>query len=77
MKAYETFATVEPQRQIRLADLPFEPGTEVEIFVNAKRGSTIDFATEWNRLCGRLRASNPEISDEDIQKEVDAFRAGA
>jgi hypothetical protein len=31
MKTYETSATVEDEGQVRLAGVPFEPGTEVEV----------------------------------------------
>jgi len=33
MNAYETTATVEDNGQIRLAGVPFEPGTEVEVTI--------------------------------------------
>ena len=36
MKTFETSATVEDQGQIRLAGLPFAPGTEVEIKISPK-----------------------------------------
>ncbi len=36
MKTFETSATVEDQGQIRLAGVPFAPGTEVEITISPK-----------------------------------------
>lgn len=36
MKSYETTATVEAQGQVRLAGLPFAPGTEVEVTISPK-----------------------------------------
>lgn len=33
MKTYETSATVEDQGQVRVAGVPFEPGTEVEVTI--------------------------------------------
>jgi hypothetical protein len=36
MKTFETSATVEDQGQIRLAGVPFAPGTEVEIKISPK-----------------------------------------
>ena len=39
MKAYETSATVEDQGQVRVAGVPFEPGTEVEVTIKPARDS--------------------------------------
>ena len=41
MKTYETIATVEDHGQVRLAGLPFAPGTEVEVIV--RRRTTADW----------------------------------
>ena len=37
MQSYETSATVEDQGQIRVAGVPFAPGTEVEVTICPKR----------------------------------------
>ena len=39
MPAYETTATIESGGELRLSDVPFEPGTQVEVFVLPKRSS--------------------------------------
>jgi hypothetical protein len=39
MQAYETSATVEPNGQVRLAGVPFAPGTQVEVIISPKRTS--------------------------------------
>jgi len=36
MKTFETSATVEEQGRVLLAGVPFAPGTEVEVTINAK-----------------------------------------
>ena len=36
MSAYETTATVEDQGQVRVAGVPFAPGTEVEVTIRQK-----------------------------------------
>jgi hypothetical protein len=36
MKTYETSATVEDQGQVRIAGVPFAPGTEVEVIMREK-----------------------------------------
>lgn len=33
MKAYETSATVEDRGQVRVAGVPFEPGTQVDVII--------------------------------------------
>jgi hypothetical protein len=37
MKIYETSATVEDHGQVRVAGVPFAPGTEVEVTIRPKR----------------------------------------
>ncbi len=78
MQAYETFATVEELGQVRVAGVPFAPGTEVEVTISPRRPSGEEFAAAWRRVCGQLRgtAQREEPSDEDIQKEIEAHRAG-
>lgn len=36
METYETFATVEERGQVRVAGVPFAPGTEVEVTISPK-----------------------------------------
>jgi hypothetical protein len=78
MNAYETSATVEPQGDIRLVGVPFAPGTEVEVTVSPKRQSAAAFSDAWLRVCNELRRSPQAdaITDADIQKEIDDYRAG-
>jgi hypothetical protein len=78
MKAWETSATVEQEGQICVAGAPFAPGTEVDVTVSPRRRPAEEFAAAWQRVCRELRnASGPsEISEDEIQNEVDAFRAG-
>jgi hypothetical protein len=39
MKPYETSATVEDRGQVRVAGVPFTPGTEVEVTISPKNGA--------------------------------------
>jgi hypothetical protein len=78
MKAFEASATVQPQGDVRVAGVPFAPGTEVKIIISPARKSAAEFAEAWQRLTGELRelpAAN-SMSDADIRKEIDDFRAG-
>jgi hypothetical protein len=78
MKTYETSATVEPQGDIRVVGVPFAPGTEVEVTISPKRKSAAEFAEAWQRVATHLRQlpQAGAISDDDIQQEIDDYRAG-
>jgi hypothetical protein len=78
MKAFETSATVQPQGDVRVVGVPFAPGTEVEVTISPKRVSAARFLEAWQRVTAEFRGL-PEastVSDADIQKEIDDFRAG-
>jgi hypothetical protein len=45
MKTYETSATVEDQGQVRVAGVPFAPGTEVEVTISPKVRSEAQVAS--------------------------------
>jgi hypothetical protein len=42
MKTYETSATVEEQGHVRVAGVPFAPGTEVQVTISPKRRAEDD-----------------------------------
>jgi hypothetical protein len=73
---FETSATVENQGQVRLAGVPFAPGTEVEITIRPKRRSAEEFAVAWRRVCDAMRSEANGISDEEICDEIDRHRNG-
>jgi hypothetical protein len=78
MDAFETSTTVQPLGDVRVVGVPFAPGTEVEVLISSKRKSAADFGEAWERICREIR-SQPQIeslSDEQIQTEIDEFRAG-
>ena len=78
MNAYETSTTVGGQGEIHLADVPFQPGTEVEVTVSPKRKSAAEFAEVWQRVSSELRRQPQArtITDDEIQQEIDDYRAG-
>lgn len=78
MKAFETSATVQPQGDVRVAGVPFAPGTEVEILISPKRTNAAEFAQAWQRVTAELRQLAPtdSISDDDIKQEIDNHRSG-
>lgn len=62
MKAYETSAKVEDLGQVRIADVPFAPGTTVEVTISSKRRSAEQFTAAWERVCTQLRSSPSVIA---------------
>jgi hypothetical protein len=78
MKAYETSTTVEPQGDIRVIGVPFAPGTEVEVTISPKRQSAAEFAEAWQRVSTELRRQPQAatMTDDDLQQEIDDYRAG-
>jgi hypothetical protein len=78
MKAFEASATVQPQGDIRIAGVPFAPGTEVEVTISPKRKNAAEFAEAWQRVTAELRQlpAADAIADDDIRQEIDKFRAG-
>lgn len=68
MNTYETTATVEDHGQIRVAGVPFEPGTEVAVTVRQRTAAEANAETEklqqararMLELFTRLRGRNTE-----------------
>ena len=77
MKTYETSATVEAAGQVCVVGVPFAAGTEVDVLIRPKRESAEEFSAAWQRVCSEIRstAGTQDISDEEIQKEIDDYRA--
>lgn len=78
MNAFESSTTVQPLGDIRVPSVPFAPGTEVEVTIVPKRKSSQDFNAAWDRVCNELRASvrAQNLTEDDIQREIDDYRAG-
>ena len=78
MKAFETSAKVEDLGQVRIEDVPFAPGTEVEVTISPERRSAEEFTAAWERVCNQWRSS-PSVQvldDDEIQQEINRFRSG-
>lgn len=77
MKAFETSTTVEPEGDVRVVGVPFAPGTEVEVTISLRRKSAEEFAETWRRVTAEFRKlpQGREISDEEMQQEIDDYRA--
>jgi hypothetical protein len=75
MKSYETSGTVQGDGELSIRGLPFSAGTEVEVTVSPKRQPPEQFAALWADVSQKMRAVSGDISDAEIQKEIDAYRA--
>lgn len=78
MNSFGISATVQSTGDILVAGVPFAPGTEVEVVISPKRKSATEFSQAWQRVCGEIRTvpQAASLSDDDIQHEIDDYRAG-
>lgn len=78
MKAFATSTTVDSDGKIQVSDVPFASGTEVEVTVTQPRLSPDAFRAAWERICRELRAKPgvENLTDTEIQREIDDYRAG-
>ncbi len=79
MKAYKTYSTITDAKQVILSDVPFNVGEKVEIVVlAAENGSREERVQKLKSLFGETQ-SLPQVralSEEDILREVEAYRNG-
>jgi hypothetical protein len=77
MKEFRTSLTIKDPKQVVLSDLPFSEGQEVEVVVVAKDG----FDDRVRQLKDLLKSTQsfPQVqtlTEEDITREVEAYRNG-
>jgi hypothetical protein len=67
MNTYETSATVEAQGEVRVAGVPFEPGTRVEVTITpAQNGTGLPSAAEPDRVTRLLAALDQARNTETV-----------
>jgi hypothetical protein len=67
MKTYETSAIVEDQGQVRVAGVPFEPGTRVEVTITpTQNGADAPSAAEPDRAARLLAALDKARNSETV-----------
>ena len=79
MKAYKTYSTVSDLKQVILSDVPFRVGEKVEIVVlTAENGDRSERVRKLKNLFGKTQAlpQVQAISEDDILREIDAYRNG-
>ncbi len=77
MKAYKTFSIVDALQNITLSDLPFAPGQKVEVVLLESRKKTKSNITSLKKLFKKTQslAHVKKITEEDIEKEIRAYRS--
>lgn len=65
MQSYETSATVEDQGQVRIAGVPFEPGTRVEVTITPTANGTKSPSASGSQRAARLLAALDKARNSD------------
>jgi hypothetical protein len=67
MNTYETSATVQEQGQVVVADVPFEPGTRVEVTIKAtENGAELPSTAQPDRVARLLAALDMARNSETV-----------
>ncbi|MDQ3254749.1 MAG: hypothetical protein M3R15_12705 [Acidobacteriota bacterium] len=79
MKAYRTYLTITDQKQIVLSNIPFRVGEKVEIVVlAAEDNNRADRVRQLQELFRETQSlpQSQTLSEDDILREVEAYRSG-
>jgi hypothetical protein len=77
MQAYKTYARVQASGELAIGQLPFAPGSLVEVLIVGAERNAVEREQEWGRLMQTVQALPQalSISEADIAAEIDAARA--
>lgn len=69
---------VEPDGWLKIQAPPELENQEVDVIIVPKRPPAADRVAAWQRMCEEIQSlpNSKEITDEDIRKEIDDYRAG-
>lgn len=69
---------VEPDGWLKVQAPPELENQEVDVIIVPQRPLAAERVAAWRRLCEEIQnlPGSKEITDEDIQKEIDDYRAG-
>ncbi len=79
MKAYRTYLTITDPKQIVLSNMPFRVGEKVEIVVLATEDNNRAERVSQLQELFKETQSLPQaqtLSEDDISREVEAYRSG-
>jgi hypothetical protein len=77
MVAYEAHITITDPSKIILVDLPFRAGQQVKVIIEIEDEGRAERLRQWKQLFKEIQAL-PQvqgITEEDIAKEIAAYRA--
>jgi antitoxin ParD1/3/4 len=78
LKAFRTYLTIKDPKQVVISDLPFREGQRVEVVVLARDEADTARIQELKDLL-KATQSLPQaqaLSEEDIAREIEAYRSG-
>ena len=78
MESYVTTALIGADGSLHLGMPPLWANRRVEVTLNPTPLTPQERSDEWNRLCRDIQATPgiAGITEEEIQAEIDAYRAG-
>lgn len=76
MKAYRKYLTIQDPKRVVLSDLPFHSGQQVEVLFFPKDNELNSHAEELQTLFKSTQelSTSKAISEEEIAKEIEAYR---
>ncbi|NEX19868.1 hypothetical protein G3480_05990 [Thiorhodococcus mannitoliphagus] len=77
MTAYRTQVTIEDPARLELRNLPFRPGQHIKVIL-VDDAEHEQRARRWRDLFARTQAlpQATQLTDEDISREIEAYRSG-
>ena len=78
MKAYKTYVTIQDPQQVVLSNVPFRVGQKVEVLVLLTEDDTAARVQELKELLKTTQTlpQAQSLTDEDIAREIEAYRGG-
>lgn len=78
MESYAIATLVGPNGEIPITKTPFSAGTQVDVMVVPKRTSHEAYLASWRQVVAQMRneIGENEMSEEEIDAEIRAYRAG-
>lgn len=77
MNAYKTYAEVDTDGRLVVEGVPFQPGALIEVLLVDAQTEAAD-PESWRALFRYIQSlpQSREITEEDIAREIDAYRSG-
>lgn len=78
MTFYKTFITIEDPNHLVLSNLPFQQGQRVRVVILTEGNERSSVSQKFRKLFRETQAlpGSSELTEEDIAKEIEAYRQG-